>query len=63
MGDLQEYLKTIRDIPVDAYIVSDPAVMQLLREEIGEKLGRHAVLQVSSETTLAGSAAAALLNT
>jgi len=33
---LQEYLKTIRDIPVDAYIVSDPAVMQLLREEIPE---------------------------
>lgn len=31
---LQEYLKEIGDIPVDAYIVSDPAVMQLLREEI-----------------------------
>ena len=40
-----------------------PCLEQLLREEIGEKLGRHAVLQVSSETTLAGSAAAALLNT
>lgn len=33
---LQEYLKEIRSIPVDAYIVSDPAVMQLLREEIPE---------------------------
>ena len=33
---LQEYLKEIRDIPLDAYIVSDPAVMQLLREEIPE---------------------------
>lgn len=33
---LQEYLRTIRDIPVDAYIVSDPAVMQLLRDEIPE---------------------------
>ena len=33
---LQEYLQEIRDIPVDAYIVSDPAVMQLLREEIPE---------------------------
>lgn len=31
---LQEYLSKIRDIPVDAYIVSDPAVMQLLRWEI-----------------------------
>ena len=31
---LQEYLKEIKDIPVDAYIVSDPAVMLLLREEI-----------------------------
>ena len=31
---LQAYLKEIRDIPVDAYIVSDPAVMQLLRAEI-----------------------------
>ena len=33
---LQEYLKEIKDIPVDAYIVSDPAVMQLLRDEIPE---------------------------
>ena len=39
-----------------------PCLEKLLRE-IGEKLGRHAVLQVSCETTLAGSAAAALLNT
>ncbi len=31
---LQEYLKQIRDIPLDAFIVSDPAVMQLLRGEI-----------------------------
>lgn len=40
-----------------------PCLERLLREEIGEKLGRHASLQVSYETTLAGSAAAALLNT
>ena len=31
---LQEYLRTIRDIPVDAYIVSDLAVMQLLRDDL-----------------------------
>ncbi len=31
---LRAYLKEIRDIPVDAYIVSDPAVMQILKEEI-----------------------------
>ena len=40
-----------------------PCLEKLLREEIGEKLGRHVVLQVGYETTLAGSAAAALLNT
>ena len=40
-----------------------PCLERLIREEIGEKLGRSAVLQVSYETTLAGSAAAALLNT
>ena len=33
---LQAYLKEIRDIPIDAYIVSDPAVMQILKEEIPE---------------------------
>ena len=33
---LQAYLKEIRDIPLDAYIVSDPAVMQILKEEIPE---------------------------
>ena len=40
-----------------------PCLEKLLREEVAEKLGRHAVLQVSYETTLGGSAAAALLNT
>ncbi len=40
-----------------------PCLEKLLKEELGGKLGRHAVLQVSYETTLAGSAAAALLNT
>ena len=40
-----------------------PCLEALLREEIRDKLGRHAVLRVSYETTLAGSAAAALLNT
>ena len=40
-----------------------PCLEALIDEEIGEKLGRHALLQVSYETTLGGSAAAALLNT
>ena len=40
-----------------------PCLERMLREEIAGKLGRHAVLKVSYETTLAGSAAAALLNT
>ena len=31
---LRGYLKEIKEIPVDAYIVSDPAVMLLLKEEI-----------------------------
>lgn len=31
---LKDYLNAIRDIPVDAYLVSDPAVMMLLREFI-----------------------------
>ena len=39
-----------------------PALERLLREEIGEKLGRYVELRVGSETTLSGSAAAALLN-
>lgn len=43
--------------------VYHPCLEALIREEIGEKLGRHALLQVSYETTLGGSAAAALLNT
>ena len=33
---LQEYLETISDIPIDAFIVSDPAVIQLLREHFPE---------------------------
>lgn len=36
---------------------------RLIREEIGDGLGRHAVLRIGEETTLPGSAAAALLNT
>ena len=40
-----------------------PELERLIREEIGEKLGRHAVLHVGQETTLPGAAAAALLNT
>ena len=40
-----------------------PCLEAMLRDEIGGKLGRHAVLQVSYESTLPGSAAAALLNT
>ncbi len=40
-----------------------PCLETLLREEVGGKLGRYAALRVSYETTLAGSAAAALLNT
>lgn len=31
---LQEYLKTIRDIPIDAFIVSDPGVISLIHEMI-----------------------------
>ena len=31
---LRTYLDDVKDIPVDAYIVSDPAVMQILREVI-----------------------------
>ena len=40
-----------------------PCLEQMLKEELGGKLGRNAVLQVSYESTLPGSAAAALLNT
>ena len=40
-----------------------PYLEQLLRDEVEGKLGRHVHLQVSYETTLLGSAAAALLNT
>lgn len=31
---LKEYLKQISGIPIDAFIISDPAVMQLLKKEI-----------------------------
>ena len=40
-----------------------PCLEKLLKEEVEGKLGRHVHLQVSYETTLLGSAAAALLNT
>ncbi len=33
---LQAYLKEIKDIPIDAFIVSDPAVMHILKAEIPE---------------------------
>ncbi len=36
-GDIEpmrEYLRKIRDIPVDAFLVSDPGVLNILREEI-----------------------------
>ena len=39
-----------------------PALERLLKEYSAEKLGKHAVLKVGQETTLPGSAAAALLN-
>ena len=34
IGPLRAYLEDVKDIPVDAYIVSDPAVMHILREVI-----------------------------
>ena len=40
-----------------------PVLEQLIEQEIGGKLGRKAVLRISQEATLPGSAAAALLNT
>ena len=40
-----------------------PCLEKLLKEEVEGKLGRYVHLQVSYETTLLGSAAAALLNT
>ena len=40
-----------------------PLLQQLIREQIQEGLGRFAVLKIGQETTLPGSAAAALLNT
>lgn len=40
-----------------------PTLEKLIREEIGEKLGLSARLIIGNETTLPGSAAAALLNT
>ena len=39
-----------------------PVLEQLLKEQAAEKLKKHAVLKVGQETTLPGSAAAALLN-
>lgn len=39
-----------------------PVLEKLLKEQAGEKLGKYAVLKVGQETTLPGSAAAALLN-
>lgn len=39
-----------------------PLLQQLIREQIQESLGRYTVLKVGQETTLPGSAAAALLN-
>ena len=39
-----------------------PMLERLLKEDIGGRLGRYAVLKVGEETTLSGSAAAALLN-
>lgn len=39
-----------------------PMLERLLKEDIGGHLGRYAVLKVGEETTLSGSAAAALLN-
>lgn len=39
-----------------------PMLEKLLRDDIGGRLGRYAVLRVGEETTLPGSAAAALLN-
>ena len=40
-----------------------PALERLLDEQVRGRLGRHVVLRVGQETTLPGSAAAALLNT
>ena len=39
-----------------------PILEKLLEEQIRDVLGRHLVLQIGQETTLPGSAAAALLN-
>ena len=39
-----------------------PMLERLLKDDIGVRLGRYAVLKVGEETTLPGSAAAALLN-
>ena len=39
-----------------------PLLEKLIADEIGGKLGRRAILQIGDESTLAGSAAAALLN-
>ena len=33
---LRDYLEEIKDIPVDAFLVSDPGVMQLIKEQIPE---------------------------
>ena len=39
-----------------------PALERLLKEKIGDGLGRYAVLKIANEATIAGSAAAAVLN-
>lgn len=33
---LREYLGRIKDIPIDAFIISDPGVMTIIREELGD---------------------------
>ena len=44
---LQAYLRDIRDIPIDAYIVSDPAVMHILKAEIP-----HAEIHLSTQANM-----------
>lgn len=34
IGPFRDYLKKIKDIPIDAFIVSDPGIMMLIKEEI-----------------------------
>lgn len=44
---LKDYLETIKDIPVDAFIVSDPGVMSLIKEIIP-----HAELHLSTQANM-----------